>query len=445
MILGGKKIVDGISVGQKAAYKNGAGAIRAGRGCFAISADGTVKQVSIMAAVTDMPVVYIFDSAAVLPGDHHLSGSVTPVAETVHLSVVDGSVSPTKLKNGEIAAVQPDEGGAWDCDVQMDATSTVYAWITPEISFDTISNAKISVTADGGTPVDPDDPDEPVDPDVPVEPPVEPKAYQISTSFEATPEIRNGATGFDFDMELSGPADLTGIELYARDDDTGEDAVMPIGVSGGDGSWMIGGSWERGGTPFTQFRVSGSTDDANGVIEQTVIRYEAVCLSGDTLITLADGTARRLDQLAVGDIVLGGNGRPARVLRLGRGAWNDRHTLYHFADGTTVDETHEHRFYNVDQGFWQKLKAWRIGDRARRQDGGEAALAAVERIMERAEMFGLWVERGSYWANGLLSGDASANLPLLADATAERAVDMAASLPERKIAWLMAAGEELKA
>lgn len=164
---------------------------------------------------------------------------------------------------------------------------------------------------------------------------------------------------------------------------------------------------------------------------------DPVCLSGDTEITMADGSSRRLDKLAEGDLVMGGDGQPAKVLRLGRGVWNDRHTLYHFANGTVVDETHEHRFFNVTQGFWQKLKLWRIGDRAERHDGAYTALVDVERIRERAEMFGLWVERGSYWANGLLSGDASANLPLLENATAEQAADMAASLDERALLKIM--------
>ena len=51
-------------------------------------------------------------------------------------------------------------------------------------------------------------------------------------------------------------------------------------------------------------------------------------------------------------------------------------------------------------------------------------------------MFGLWTESGYYWANGLLSGDASANLPLLSDCTAEKAVEMAESLEEEGAALL---------
>ena len=165
--------------------------------------------------------------------------------------------------------------------------------------------------------------------------------------------------------------------------------------------------------------------------------------SGDTLITLADRTERRLDELTGTELALGGDMCPARILRLARGLWSPQHTLYHFDDETVIDETHEHRFFNVEQGFWQKLKNWRVGDHAKRLDGGAPALVSVEPKEERAEMFGIWVERGSYWANGLLSGDASANRPLLADATVEQAIDMAESLAEKDLMRILGGGVPL--
>lgn len=143
------------------------------------------------------------------------------------------------------------------------------------------------------------------------------------------------------------------------------------------------------------------------------------------------------------ELVLGGDRRPAHILRLARGMWSPSHTLYHFDDETVIDETHEHRFFNVEQGFWQKLKNWRVGDHAKRLDGGAPALVSVEPKEERAEMFGIWVERGSYWANGLLSGDASANRPLLADATVEQAIDMAESLAEKDLMRILGGGVHL--
>lgn len=171
--------------------------------------------------------------------------------------------------------------------------------------------------------------------------------------------------------------------------------------------------------------------------EVQVSNDASVCLSGDTMITMADGDMRRMDSLCAGDIVLSANGLPSRVHTIRRGHFSDYHTLYHFEDGTVIDETHQHRFYNVDQGFWQRLQAWNIGDHAINQDGEKIALVSVERLEEKAEMFGIWTDSGTYYANGLLSGAAFCNKELLAEATAEQAIDMMLSTDEEMLIQLM--------
>ncbi len=171
----------------------------------------------------------------------------------------------------------------------------------------------------------------------------------------------------------------------------------------------------------------------------------SVCLSGDTLIMMADGTQKRLEDIREGARLRSGDGTETTVTRISeRGHFRPGHILYTFEDGTIINEVHEHRFYNVEQGFWQKLMNWEIGEHARREDGAEVALVSVEMIEdEPTEMFGLWTESGSYFANGLLSGDASANQPLLTDATAEQAADMALSIGGREIMELLGLEEML--
>ncbi|MCD8097006.1 MAG: hypothetical protein LUE31_03015, partial [Lachnospiraceae bacterium] len=186
----------------------------------------------------------------------------------------------------------------------------------------------------------------------------------------------------------------------------------------------------------------------NGILT-TSVSYEIVdtstCLSGDTLITLSDGTRKRLVDIREGDRLRSGDGTETTVKRISeRGHFHPGHILYTFEDGTVINEVHEHRFYNVEQGFWQKLKNWEVGEHGRREDGADVALVSVEMIEdEPTEMFGLWTDSGSYFANGLLSGDASANQPLLADATAEQAADMALSIGEREIMELLGLEEML--
>ena len=276
------------------------------------------------------------------------------------------------------------------------------------------------------------DPDPKPDPD-------QPRDYTIFADAESVPGGYANPSYFEFDASISGPEDLANIKLYAWDTSAGEYVLKESTASGDNGNYSLSASWD-GGSAYEKFRIQADTNDANGALSVTIGRYEGVCLSGDTLITIADGTERRLDELTGSELVLGGDLRPAHILRLARGMWSPSHTLYHFDDETTIDEIHEHRFYNVDQGFWQKLKNWHIGDHAKHLDGGTPALVSVEPVAERAEMFGIWVERGSYWANRLLSGDASANRPLLANATVEQAIDMAESLTEKNLMEILGGG-----
>lgn len=439
MITRGSLLLDGVSVGEVFGYKDEQGNLRSSEGLVAITEDKTAKRASLITAITSAPVGYVFAKAVITAGDQHITGSVIPVSATVHLSAVVGELTADALLSGEIGYTQPDDTGAWAYDVHLEANSMIYAWATLPLEFSSTS-AKMSIDQKPDKP-DPG-PDPKPDPDPDPEP-EQPRAYTITAEFEAVADILNDATGFTFGATVSGPEDLANIKLYVWDMDTTEYTLMPSAVSPAGNEYLLESSWNRSGTPYEKFMVQAGTDDANGKLSVNVNTYEAKCLSGDTLITLADRTERRLDELTGSELVLGGDMCPARILRLARGLWSDRHTLYHFDDETVIDETHEHRFFNVEQGFWQKLKNWHVGDHAKRLDGGAPALVSVEPKEERAEMFGIWVERGSYWANGLLSGDASANRPLLADATVEQAIDMAESLTEKDLMRILGGGVPL--
>ena len=191
--------------------------------------------------------------------------------------------------------------------------------------------------------------------------------------------------------------------------------------------------------------VWGVTKDGGSLTLDTIVvtNDTSTCLSGDTLITMADGSTCRMDHLCVGDIVLSEGGNPSCIREIYNGSFSDYHTLYHFEDGTVIDETHPHRFYNVDQGFWQRLQLWDIGDHAINQNGETIALVYVERLNEEVEMFGIWTDSGTYYANSLLSGTASCNKKLLAEATAEQAIDMMLSADEDWLLQLMGLEGEL--
>ena len=437
MITRGSLLLDGVSAGDVFGYKDEQGNLRSKQGLVTIAEDKTAKSAVLVAAITSAPVGYVFADTKVSAGDQHITGTVIPVSVTVHLSAVTGELTANALLSGEIGHTQADDTGVWGCDIHLDADNTIYAWAKLPLEFSSTS-AKMSIDQKPDKP-DPGPNPEP-DPDPKPEPePEQPRDYTIFADAEAVPGGYSNPSFFEFDASISGPEDLANIKLYALDTSTGEYVLKESTISGDNGNYSLSASWD-GGSAYEKFRFQADTNDANGVLSVTIDRHEGVCLSGDTLITLADRTERRLDELTGSELVLGGDLRPARILRLARGMWSPSHTLYHFDDETTIDEIHEHRFYNVDQGFWQKLKNWRIGDHAKHLDGGTPALVSVEPVAERAEMFGIWVERGSYWANRLLSGDASANRPLLANATVEQAIDMAESLTEKNLMEILGGG-----
>lgn len=212
-----------------------------------------------------------------------------------------------------------------------------------------------------------------------------------------------------------------------------ETMCSSVTPSGGEFNMRCSGDYDENYIVWCLSKRDGSLV-VNGI---TIDEDASTCLSGDTMITMADGTLKRMDCLCSGEIVLSENGLPSRIHATRRGHFSNYHTLYHFEDGTVIDETHPHRFYNVDKGFWQRLQNWNIGDRAINQYGKEVALISIECLEEETEMFGIWTDSGTYYANGLLSGAAFCNKKLLAEASAEQAIEMMLSTDEEMLIQLM--------
>lgn len=128
------------------------------------------------------------------------------------------------------------------------------------------------------------------------------------------------------------------------------------------------------------------------------------CLDPATPILMADGAAKRLGDVQVGDTVATPFG-PDRVafVHAGTGAATD---VWTFGDGTVVKTVGRHRFYNCDLGEPLYLEAWNIGERALRADGAKVALAGHERVAGEAAHATLVTEKWNlYWAGGLLAGN----------------------------------------
>lgn len=192
----------------------------------------------------------------------------------------------------------------------------------------------------------------------------------------------------------------------------------------------------RGNKMFAIWGVSEISDNFT-IDDASVTEGYIECLSADTLITMADGSKRRIDELSIGELVMDGDGNPTKIHSISRGRFSPYYTIHTFEDGTTVKEVKRHRFYNADQGFFQYVDKWKIGEHAVKQNGEKVALVSSERVYERTERFGLWTKKGSYFANELLSGMAFCNKRLLANATSEQAVNMMMSIAESQLLQLV--------
>lgn len=137
------------------------------------------------------------------------------------------------------------------------------------------------------------------------------------------------------------------------------------------------------------------------------------CLTGDTIVTMADGTEMRIDQICVGDEILSFDWEtmelvPNKVIFTDKDEGKS-HTCYDkwtFSDGTVIKTVHRHEFYNVEALGMKYMDEWQIGEHAYREDGEQVALMAHETVEETVRHYKITLEHGTnYFANGLLTGD----------------------------------------
>lgn len=142
------------------------------------------------------------------------------------------------------------------------------------------------------------------------------------------------------------------------------------------------------------------------------IKYNPVCLTGDALITLADGTQKRIDELTLSDKVLSYN--PSTMqLEADEITYTDskedksftEYTKYIFSDNTEIKTVHRHRFYNMERQAMTYMDEWKIGEHAIKQDGTVVELISSELIKETVKHYTIFTKNQNYFANGLLSGN----------------------------------------
>lgn len=136
------------------------------------------------------------------------------------------------------------------------------------------------------------------------------------------------------------------------------------------------------------------------------------CLTGDTLITMADGSERRIDTLTAGEQVLSYN-PDTSALEPDTITYSDSdmvktHTEYDvwmLSDGTKIKTVLRHRFYNVERQSMVYMDEWNIGEHFRKSDGTTPSLVAHEKVAESVRHYTIFTDNQNYFANGCLSGN----------------------------------------
>ena len=136
------------------------------------------------------------------------------------------------------------------------------------------------------------------------------------------------------------------------------------------------------------------------------------CLTGDTLITLADGTTKRIDTITLADRVLAYNPETMvleadEIIRCDSDKikTHDNFDVWTFSDGTIIKTVHRHRFYNVERNAMVYMDEWKIGEHAIKMDGTKVALVNHSNVQEEVRHYTIFTKNQNYFANGLLSGN----------------------------------------
>lgn len=163
----------------------------------------------------------------------------------------------------------------------------------------------------------------------------------------------------------------------------------------------------------TYYKIHYTLSDNNscGVV---LLDSDPICLTGDTLITMYNGTQKRIDEVEIGDVILSFdfiNGKQCantitRTDKREKKAYFEWHK-YTLSDGTVLKVVHTHAFYSEDEQQFKFIDYFRIGERIRKQNGTSAALVSSELITENVYHYTIAGEQtGSIiYANGCLAAE----------------------------------------
>lgn len=159
-------------------------------------------------------------------------------------------------------------------------------------------------------------------------------------------------------------------------------------------------------------KVTITLSDGTTEEDEIELSVHVMCLTGDSLIRMADGTEKRIDSLSVGEKVLSFNPVTMRLeadeITYSDSKERKTHTEYDlwvFSDGTQVKTVHRHRLYNVERQAMVNMDEWYIGEHAYTEKGGVVSLVLHKNVKETVKHYTVFTKNQNYFVNGLLSGN----------------------------------------
>lgn len=137
------------------------------------------------------------------------------------------------------------------------------------------------------------------------------------------------------------------------------------------------------------------------------------CLTGDTLITLSDGSQKCIDSITLGDKVLSIDPKTLELVEdeitycdSDCNKTHNEYDIWTFENNYVVKTVHRHRLYNCESEGFVNMDEWAIGDHTRTIDGKEIALLEHVHVKELVNHYTLFTKNyNNYFANGMLTGN----------------------------------------
>lgn len=233
-----------------------------------------------------------------------------------------------------------------------------------------------------------------------------------STSKEHIFVVDRGITWFEFDKK--------GYNIIFTDDSNGykysrklmifESGVVAFGVQEQDGKWITQGSLNN--TPGTSNYGPDSVQATDIIIPDHIYGY-GICYAAGTLITLHDGTIKKIEDITYDDELLVwdfDNGCFATA----KPSWISKAQLYPYyykitlEDGTQLDligsDGDCHRLFNVDQSKFVYGSRFNLGERTFKQDKSTPKVVSIELVYEEVVYYNLITKvHLNCFINGVLS------------------------------------------